>query len=232
MSWTATRYQPFKTLIAGAAFALASLATLSGSAFADNSPHPKLHVHLSDNHPDILVMVWKGPVENTMADQIQAAFTEHKDHIRGVAFKLNSGGGSVFEGERVIAVLQQIKKTTPLHTVVEAGAKCGSMCVFIYVQGQKRLAAPASLWLFHEVSHKDPHTHQVVRLDRVSWEKLVEKYWVPAGVDAKWIDNVKTHTVGTNYWESGDSLLQEGANIIQKPLSDEQRRIVHSASTE
>ena len=69
-------------------------------------------------------------------------------------------GGSVAEGERVIDVLRQIKATHQLETVVAPGDVCASMCVFIYVQGQKRLGALTSSWLFHEVSHMDPITKQ------------------------------------------------------------------------
>ncbi len=102
-----------------------------------------------------------------MSAEINEAFEQYKDRVNTVELKLDSGGGSVKEGERVISILQNIKKTHKLATAVGAGKKCGSMCVFIYVQGQKRLAAPASLWLFHEVSMKDKHTHRIARLDRV-----------------------------------------------------------------
>jgi ATP-dependent protease ClpP protease subunit len=210
------------------ALILTAFTASPSAAHADTTPH--LRAGLSPRHNDILVMVWKGGIQAPMANEIIAAFEEHEDNIRGIELKLDSDGGSVAEGERVIAVLQKIKKTKELHTIVGAGKRCGSMCVFIYVQGQKRLAAPASLWLFHEVSHKDPRTHQVTALDRSAWERLVDKYWVPAGVDQKWIEDVKTHTVGTNYWQSGDSLLKDGANIIQKPLSDEQHRVVRSSA--
>jgi hypothetical protein len=216
------------TLVASLLLALVGLSLWPCGAHAESSPH--LLAAVSPRHNDILVMVWSGRIQAPMSAEIAAAFEENKDRVRGIELKLDSDGGSVAEGERVIAVLQEIKKTRQLHTVVGAGKRCGSMCVFIYVQGQKRLAAPASLWLFHEVSIKDPHTHQVTRLDRSSWEQLVDKYWVPAGVDQKWIENVKTHTVGANYWQSGDSLIQDGANIIQQPLSDEQRRVIKAAT--
>lgn len=114
----------------------------------------------------------------------------------------------------------------------EAGAKCASMCVFIYVQGERRFAAPASLWLFHEIALNDPHTHQLIALKRDPWLQIVDKYWVPAGVDPNWIANVETQAVNTNVWESGAQLLAEGANLVQKPLADEQRRVVHNPSGE
>jgi len=200
---------------------------LPASVCSAGSIHkPHLRFGISRTHPDLMVMIWKGEIKAPMSDEISAAFELNKNRIRKIEFKLDSGGGSVKEGERVIAVLQEIKKTHKLATVVDAGKRCGSMCVFIYVQGQKRLAAPASLWLFHEVSIVNRETHKISRLDRDSWEQLVDKYWVPAGVNPAWIAEVKTHTVQTDYWQSGESLLQDGSNIILQPLSDEHRRVV------
>lgn len=197
--------------------------------FSHDTAHaasPHLHFAISSTHSNVLVMVWYGKIEAPMSTEISAAFEENKNRINTVELKLDSGGGSVKEGERVISILQNIKKTHKLKTVVAAGKKCGSMCVFIYVQGQKRLAAPASLWLFHEVSIKNRHTHRIARLDRISWEQLVDRYWIPAGVSPTWIANVKAHTVRTDYWQSGESLLKDGSNIILQPLSDEHLRVV------
>ena len=197
-------------------------------AHADGTPH--LRFGRSPTHNDVLVMIWTGIVESGMSEEIRTAFDANKDSIRAVELKLDSGGGSVAEGERVIAVLQMIKRTHTLYTAVAAGKECGSMCVFIYVQGQKRLAAPASLWLFHEVSVKDPQTHKITRLDRTAWDRLVDKYWVPAGVDRAWLETVKSRTFQTDYWQTGQSLLEDKANIIQKALTDEHRRVVGLSS--
>ncbi|MGE4183359.1 MAG: hypothetical protein AB7E81_00025 [Hyphomicrobiaceae bacterium] len=159
-----------------------------------------------------------------MSAEIATAFELNRWRVRAVELKLDSGGGSVKEGEEVIRVLQNIKKTHMLVTAVAAGGRCGSMCVFIFVQGDKRLAASASLWLFHEVSIVDRVSHTITRLDRARWEELVQKYWVPAGVNQDWINEVKAHTNETDYWQSGESLLRSKANLIHRALSDKKRR--------
>ena len=111
-------------------------------------------------------MTWHGPIMAPMANQIRDAFESRKGQATRFVLRIASHGGSVAEGERVIEVLRQIKSTHELETVVAQGDVCASMCVFIYVQGQKRFGALTSSWLFHEVSHMDPVTKQTTKLDR------------------------------------------------------------------
>lgn len=208
--------------------ALAMLMCLVG-AFSTNAAggHAgKLTYGRMHDHPNTLVMVWKGEIRRGMAAQIVNAFTRNKHDTDRIVFRLDSPGGSVLEGERVIQVLQQIKQTHKLATSVGAGKKCGSMCVFIYVQGQVRLAAPASLWLFHEVSRMNKARTKIVALNRERWIALVDKYWVPAGVDAAWIEGIKNRADKMDVWESGSDLLKDGSNLVQRKLSNDRRRIV------
>ncbi|MEI9899070.1 MAG: ATP-dependent Clp protease proteolytic subunit [Hyphomicrobium sp.] len=186
----------------------------------------KLKLSKSSRLPDILVMTWRGEVRPGMAKVIRAAFDKYKDRFHVIELILDSPGGSVHEGEKVIAVLQQIKKTHRLITIVMPGKRCGSMCPFIYMQGQKRFAAPASIWLFHEVSRSDKRTHKIYELDRAQWESLIEKYWLPAGVNPVWIAEMKTHTFQSDYYQTGQDLLDHDSGIVHKPLSDEMRRKV------
>jgi ATP-dependent protease ClpP protease subunit len=219
--------RPLRALATSVMLALSALAAVSGAAHAEpNPPKSQLRYAIAPNNNAILVMIWNGEVKKGMSDEIDAAFQQYKDQVKAVELKINSGGGSVAEGERVIKVLQDIKQTHKLYTYVGAGKKCGSMCVFIYVQGEKRLAAPASLWLFHEVSVVDNKTHEIRALNRSRWEDLVQKYWVPAGVNPDWIETVKAHTLQTDYWQAGQSLLQDGSNVVTNAVSDENRRVV------
>jgi hypothetical protein len=186
----------------------------------------KLRLSRSHKHPEAIIMTWTGTIRPGMAKKIRAAFEKYKDRFRVIEFVLDSWGGSVREGERVIALLQEIKKTHRLYTGVLAGRRCGSMCVFVYVQGQKRYAAPASIWLFHEVSRKDKRSHKIYELDRAQWERLIAKYWVPAGVNPVWIAEMKQHTFQTDYFQTGKDLLDHDSGIVHKALSDEHKRKV------
>ena len=203
-----------RSVTASLILALAALSFTHTCAIAATG---KLKLSRTHRHPEMLVMTWRGIVRPGMAKVIRAAFEKHKDSYRVIEFIINSPGGSVREGERVIEVLQDIEKTHRLYTTVLPGKTCGSMCVFIYVQGQKRFAAPASIWLFHEVSRSDKRTHKIYELDRPQWEQLIEKYWLPAGVNPVWIAEMKEHTFQTDYYQTGQSLLEHDSVSCTKP---------------
>ena len=212
-----------RPVLVGLVLCLAALGAMPHHA---NAAVGKLKLSRSRGHPEVLVMTWTGAVRPGMTEKIRAAFDKHKNSFRVIEFVIDSGGGSVREGERVIGILQDIKKTHRLYTGVLAGKRCGSMCVFIYMQGQKRFAAPASIWLFHEVSRSDKHTHEIYELDRAQWERLIDKYWVPEGVNPAWIAEMKKHTFQADYYQTGQDLLDHDSGIVHKPLSDERRRQV------
>jgi ATP-dependent protease ClpP protease subunit len=173
-------------------------------------------------------MVWQGAIAAPMAQQIKDAFEERKHQATRFVLILSSGGGSVAEGERVIEVLRQIKGTHELETVVSQGEKCASMCVFLYLQGQKRYGALTSAWLFHEVARHDPATKQTT-LDRAAWERLVDKYFPPAGVSQSWIADLKQRTVDSDYWQTGADLVNANSGIIHTPLGNQKARNVPSS---
>lgn len=177
---------------------------------------------------DTVFFVVSGKIAAPLAREIEQAFEKNKDQVRRIVLKLNSGGGSVAEGKRVIEVLQRIRATHELVTAVDAGRSCGSMCVFLYAQGHRRFAASASLWLFHEVSHKDSTTHRVNRLDRTGWLRLIDTYLIPAGVSPRWIADLKQHAFGSDYWRTGEALVRERSGLVLKLTSDEVKRHVFS----
>ena len=197
--------------------AAGSLVVASSSAFAENPEHGELKV---GSKPGTIVLQWTGPIAAPMAQQIQSAFEQRKDQSARVVLTLASGGGSVAEGEKVIRVLRQIRKTHRLQTVVGHGRSCGSMCVFIYLQGEKRTAALSSLWLFHEVSKKDRADDKKITLDRVMWERLVETYYGPAGVSAAWTAKMKPFTIKSDYWQTGADLVNDNSGIVHEALGN------------
>jgi len=185
---------------------------------------------MSNTRPNTVHLNWQGPIMAPMANQIREAIESRKSQATRFVFRISSYGGSVGEGERVIDVLRQIKTTHQLETVVAPGDVCASMCVFIYVQGQKRLGAMTSSWLFHEVSHMDPITRQTTKLDRAAWERLVDTYLRPAGVSDAWIADLKPRTVQSDYWQTGSDLIKSNSGIIHEPLANQTARLVVPSS--
>lgn len=179
-----------------------------------------LKIARSPQKPDTIYLIWKGPMYPPMAKQFAKAIAEHRATSSRFVLLLNSPGGSVAEGERVIALLQDLRQTHRLDTLVQAGWTCGSMCPFVFAQGERRFAAPASMWLFHEVSVADPATGKPLTLNRERWLGLIDKYFVPAGLSETWLEKMKTVVVSRDYFVSGDSLIQHHSGLITGATSN------------
>lgn len=216
--------------IAGGLIIALALAAQGAPAAAMDAPRGELRAGMSNTRPNTVHLSWQGPIMAPMANQIRDAIESRKSQATRFVFRIASYGGSVAEGERVIDVLRQLKATHQLETVVAPGDVCASMCVFIYVQGQKRLGAMTSSWLFHEVSHNDPVTKQITRLDRPGWERLVDKYLRPAGVSSAWIDDLKPRTVDSDYWQTGSDLIAANSGIITEPIANQSARVIAAPS--
>lgn len=186
----------------------------------------RLTVKPSSLRSETVIFTFRGKIAAPLAEEIEREFERYKAGVSRIKFNLDSGGGSVKEGKKVIEVLQRIKRSHKLDTFVNAGHKCGSMCVFLYAQGQRRYAATASLWLFHEVSYSNRTTNKVTRLDRGKWLELLDVYLAPAGVSPAWLAELKTHAVGSDYWRTGEALVREGSGLVHKTTSDEIKRTI------
>jgi hypothetical protein len=114
-----------------------------------------------------LYVDWAGPIVAGMADDLRATVSQR------VALFLDSRGGRVEEGDRVIEVLNEIKLRHQLITVVPHGKLCASMCIPIFLQGEERLAARASLWIFHEAAQRQANGQE--RTDIVETWRLFRK---------------------------------------------------------
>ena len=207
-----------------AAVLAVSLAGAALPAGAQESERDGLRVTVSNVRSGTVVLNWRGAIMPPMAGQIREAFEAHKRQATRFVLRISSQGGLVPEGERVIELMRQIKTTHQLDTVVTQGDVCASMCVFIYLQGQKRFGALTSSWLFHEVSHVDHATKQTTKLDRGAWERLVEKYMGPAGVSESWIADMKPRTVNSDYWQTGADLINASSGIIHEALANQTAR--------
>ena len=139
-----------------------------------------------------------------------------------VVLFLNSAGGEVEEGDRVIHVLNEIKPTHRLVTAVLNGKLCASMCIPIFLQGDDRLAARTSSWIFHEAAKRGANGKE--RLEETL--RLLRTYYVPAGVSTHWINSVVPIIKRADLWQSGGDLIEAKTGIVTYPLEKWTERLV------
>jgi ATP-dependent protease ClpP protease subunit len=187
-----------------------------GAANAMPSEEPDASFRLEKN--GTLFIIWSGKISPDMAPYLQRVFLKHSAQARRVILVLNSQGGSVVEGEKVIAVMRDIRKTHRLDTLVLHGALCASMCVPLYLQGEDRIAAGATLWVFHQVTTQEPGSPLVV--DDKETHRLFEAYFEPAGVNRKWLESILLSMKNTDLWMTGVELFADKTGIIRRKLDD------------
>jgi hypothetical protein len=141
---------------------------------------------------------------------------KYKAGKRRVIVDISSSGGSVAEGKAIIAVLRDLRKTHHLTTRVSRGETCLSMCVPVFLQGEERIAAKASVWMFHPVIKGENH-----RLDVKAWEELIRTYYPPAGVNQAWLDGLHDQVVApAEVWLTGGQLLDAKSGIFDRAIED------------
>ena len=100
--------------------------------------------------PDRIVLSWSGPVQEPMSERVAAAFDRYKTDQRRLVLVLNSPGGSIEHGRRVVAAIRA--RGRGIDTLVQKAGVCASMCVPIFLAGTERMADPEAYFMFHQVS--------------------------------------------------------------------------------
>ena len=211
------------------ALALAGLSVIT-SVSAATPANAKLRVfHFEDRQ--LVRLVWFGRIQKPMARQLKQAIKKwHGKAHNGFELILNSRGGKVREGRKVIDILRRLKRTRRLTTTVLAGMTCGSMCIPIFLQGEERAAGAATLWLLHEVSRSDPKTKKLIELNPKKTRNTFQKYFLPAGVPQAWIDMITKKIRGRDVWWTGGQIYKSGSNIITRRLRSTRRRKLYLPS--
>jgi len=205
-------------LAAAAAIAVLTLLLASANA-APSEEQAAAGASVEFNKEDgTLYIDWSGPIVAGMANDLRAAFDKYGAISQRVVLFLDSLGGQVEEGDRVIEVLNEIKLQHQLITVVPHGKLCASMCIPIFLQGEDRLAARASLWIFHEVAQRQANGGQ--RTDMAETWRLFRKYYAPAGVSRHWLKSIAPMIKEADLWQTGGDLISAKSGIILHPLGD------------
>jgi hypothetical protein len=209
-------------LAAAAAIAVLTLLLASANA-APSEEQPPSGVSLEFNKEDgTLYIDLSGPIVAGTADDVRAAPGKYGTALNRVVLFLDSAGGRVDDGDRLIEALNEIKLRHRLITVVPHGKLCASMCIPIFLQGEDRLAARASIWLFHEAAQRQANGE--LRTDTAETWRLFRKYYAPAGVSPRWLKSIAPLINETDLWQTGGDLISAKSGIILHPLADRTAR--------
>ena len=205
----------FKTL---AVAILMSFSVLGGATWPTSAT--ELEVFTSDNLPwiasDAIGLRYTGEIEGTLAGQISAALHGKERHFDHVVFELNSGGGELDAVREAVEVLRKARDSSELTTRVMSGAICGSGCIAIFMQGHKRKASGASIWIFHGATDSASNVPSL---------KATQQYLdllASSGVGSRFLHHLVQEGYVTQpgaYIISGHELFQAGdANVITELL--------------
>ncbi len=184
--------------------------------------------------PSRVVMRWSGPIEPPMLDRFEAAFQDREGDPRPILISLNSNGGLVEYGYKVIALIKKEARARTIDTLVEADRTCASMCVPIFLTGADRLAHPKAQFMFHEVSFRlsTEQERQVREIKRSmpgidveamrrgmivkATDEFYEVYLAPRGINQKWLSDMRRQIRGKDIWRTGEQLVQQKSGVVDE----------------
>jgi hypothetical protein len=194
-------------------FALALPPTLA-SAVAIAPGRVKLESMESTKGNKLYVLWITGAVAYPMASDMEEAFAK-AELDKPVAIDLDSRGGSVEEGKKIIRLIQAERaRGRRVDTVVQNGNHCGSMCVPIFVQGENRIAGEVSAFMFHGATQA-----AFTNVPNALMTAELLNTFVAAGVNKDWLNSLKEKGVFSTpgeYWISGKDLLDAKSGVVTR----------------
>ncbi len=180
----------------------------------------RLVVERDPAYDDTVVFSWKSEIDVPMRRRVLEAFEAWKSQASRIIIDLHSPGGSLMEGRRVIELINHMKRTHRVDTWVGAHHSCLSMCVPIYLQGETRLAAASSQWMFHEPRVFDYFTGEEVKTPKSEREGLARRffgrYFTNSEMNPAWRRQLEQEWRGREVWRTGRQLVDEKSNIIHQ----------------
>lgn len=179
-----------------------------------------------------VVLAWSGPVQEPMSERIAAAIERYKADPRRLVLLLNSPGGSIEHGRKVIAVMRG--RSRPVSTLVQKAGVCASMCVPIFLSGTQRMADPEARFMFHQASlnssvaqtinrqrlsddDKARFTQAVKRFEANATDELFNEDIGIRGVNTAWVERMRGKISGRHdIWVSGQQLMDEGSGVVDR----------------
>jgi ATP-dependent protease ClpP protease subunit len=179
--------------------------------------------------PDRIVLGWSGPVQEPMSERVAAAFDRYKADRRRLVLVLNSPGGSIEHGRKVVAAIRA--RDRAIDTFVQKAGVCASMCVPIFLAGSRRIADPEAYFMFHQASLNSNARENMKRQEFSESENALFSQTVKTieaqatneffrndigirGVNVAWLARMREKISGRDIWMSGQQLVDEGSGIV------------------
>jgi ATP-dependent protease ClpP protease subunit len=176
-----------------------------------------------------IVLGWSGPVREPMSERVAAALDRYKADQRRLVLILNSPGGSIEHGRRVVAAIRA--RGRAIDTLVQKAGVCASMCVPIFLAGTKRMADPEALFMFHQASLNSSVRENIKRQEFSASQEVIFSQAVEAietqatddffrndigirGINVVWLARMREKISGRDVWMSGQQLADEGSGIV------------------
>jgi ATP-dependent protease ClpP protease subunit len=171
-----------------------------------------------EERPREVVLRWRGLIEAPLAAKLDEAWRMHAGSTRRFVIALHSPGGTLEHGREVIGLIRQMQRTHLVDTVVEDKRACGSMCVPVYLAGMHRTAAPQARFMFHEVSFRDSLSGKVESVPKEAigraTDQFFERYLKPAGLNERWLADLREAVRGRNVWRTAEELIEQRAGVV------------------
>ena len=171
-----------------------------------------------NGRPGAVQFTWRDDIDAPMALRLEEGYLDWRERADTIIINLSSPGGSLREGGKVIDVITRMKKTHVVETRVGKGARCLSMCVPIFLQGQTRVAAANSRWMFHQPILTDMAgdiAEQPEFERNYTSERFFKRYFENSEMDPVWREQLRIDWVGRDVWYTGRQLVDQQANIIE-----------------
>lgn len=178
---------------------------------------------------DRIVLGWSGPVQAPMHELVAAAFDRFETDRRRLVLMLNSPGGSVEHGRKVVAAIRA--RNRAVETFVQKAGVCASMCVPIFLAGSRRIADPDANFMFHEISlhigaegdakrgrdgesGKAPDPRITKAIESRATDEFFRTDIGLRGVNAVWLAGMRRQISGHDVWISARRLVDEGSGVV------------------